>query len=73
MYPQHTQPQAAAEMLPQWAFSGCFLKLECTMVPFMPGFSDAGHVLVLVMLWHMAAVLTPLMAALTSLLGHLFM
>lgn len=67
MYSQHAQPQAAAEMLPQWAFSGRFLKLECTTVSFMPGFSDACHVSVLVMLWRMAAVLTPLTAALASL------
>lgn len=66
MCPQHAQPQAAAEMLPQWAFSGRFLKLECTMVSFMPGFSDTCRVLVLVVLWRVAAVLTPLTAALTS-------
>lgn len=56
--PSDAQPQAAASVLPQWAFSGRFLKLECTMVSFMPGFSDACRVLVLVVLRLMAAVLT---------------
>lgn len=69
MNPQHAQPQAAADVLPQWAFCGRFLKLECTVVSFMPGFSDVCHVLELVMLWRMTAVLRPLTVALTPCRG----